>query len=349
MSFISVEPQSKALSESYSNGLLAQLDTQLEIISDRYLAFFQERRSIEAAYIDSLRKLHRKAKAVDVSFDPRTEPTTTRAGWDKIRDNLEREANIQQTFVDILDNDVIKPLVSLKEREDQTRKRIEEDLKRSAANYANYAELTISRLQKEYFKRYHPRFEGNVPTSSLGRREVPRTVEPAKSEAAFDDDCRWAVSHLNTLRLQRAENLGDGYDSLEELVYSTTVKDVLVKYMDGMTTAQRNHLATSTRAEVEQALDSADTSILRVSFRRALRFSIPPFTIYRNYHPGAHSDSLFGVPLVDATTNEDNIPRVIRMCIEEVEKRGLYTKKIYSLGSPIDPEVRQASGIRLND
>jgi len=29
------------------------------------------------------------------------------------------------------------------------------------------------------------------------------------------------------------------------------------------------------------------------------------------------------------------------MCIEEVEKRGLYTKKIYSLGSPIDPEVRQ--------
>ena len=43
MSFISVEPQSKVLSESYSNGLLAQFDTQLEIISGRYLAFFQER------------------------------------------------------------------------------------------------------------------------------------------------------------------------------------------------------------------------------------------------------------------------------------------------------------------
>jgi len=100
-------------------------------------------------------------------------------------------------------------------------------------------------------------------------------------------------------------------------------------------------VATSTRVEVENALDGADMSILRVSFRRALRFSIPPSTIYRNYHPGAHADSLFGVPLVDATTNEDNIPRVIRMCIEEVEKRGLYTKKIYSLGSPIDPEVRQ--------
>ncbi|KAN0123661.1 hypothetical protein V8E53_015920, partial [Lactarius tabidus] len=63
MSFISVEPQSRALSESYSNGLLAQFDTQLEIISDRYLDFFQERRRIEATYIDSLRKLHGKAQA----------------------------------------------------------------------------------------------------------------------------------------------------------------------------------------------------------------------------------------------------------------------------------------------
>ncbi|KAH9044598.1 hypothetical protein EDB85DRAFT_471359 [Lactarius pseudohatsudake] len=157
MSFISVEPQSRVLLESYSNGLLAQFDTQLEIITDRYLAFFQERRSIEATYINSLRKLHRKAKTVDAVFDPRAEPTTTRATWDKIRDNLEREANTQQAFVDILDNDVIKPLTTLKETEDQTRKRIEEDLNKSAANYADYAENTISKLQQAYFKKYHPR------------------------------------------------------------------------------------------------------------------------------------------------------------------------------------------------
>jgi hypothetical protein len=87
----------------------------------------------------------------------------------------------------------------------------------------------------------------------------------------------------------------------------------------------------STRAEVEKALGGADTSVLKVSFRRALRFSTPPFTIYRNYHPGAYSDSIFGIPLVDVTTDQDNIPRVVRMCIEEVEKRGLNTKKIYSV------------------
>ena len=43
MSFISVEPQSRVLLESNSNSLLAQFDTQLRTISDRYLTFFEER------------------------------------------------------------------------------------------------------------------------------------------------------------------------------------------------------------------------------------------------------------------------------------------------------------------
>ena len=43
MSFISVEPQSRILLESHSNNLLTRFDTQIRIIVDRYLAFFQER------------------------------------------------------------------------------------------------------------------------------------------------------------------------------------------------------------------------------------------------------------------------------------------------------------------
>ena len=85
----------------------------------------------------------------------------------------------------------------------------------------------------------------------------------------------------------------------------------------------------STRTEVEKALVGTDMSDLRASFRRALSFSIPPPTLYRNNRPGAHSDLIFGVPLVDVETNEDNVPKVMRMCIEEVEKRGLDTKGIY--------------------
>ncbi|KAH9017970.1 hypothetical protein EDB85DRAFT_1897394 [Lactarius pseudohatsudake] len=357
MSFLSVEPQSRVVLESHSNSLLAQFAIQLRIIVERYLAFFQERRRIEATYIDSLRKLHRKAKTIDASFDPRAEPTTTRAAWDTVRDDLRRavaEASTQQAFVDILDNDVIKPLRTLKETKDETRKRIEEDLKGTAGKYADYAENTISKLQRAYLQKYYPQqcahstdasrcpqdvpnkmFGGKVSALFRSRKEDSRDPEPTKSgsEEVSDDDYRRAVGRLHTLRLIRAENLGEGYDCLEDLVFTTTVKEVLVKYMNGMIAAyvKYDDLAMSTRAEVVKALAGSDTSGLTASFRRALSFSIPPSTLYRNSHPSAYSDLIFGVPLVDLETNQDNIPKVIKMCIEEVEKRGLNTKKIYSL------------------
>ncbi|KAH9059290.1 Rho GTPase activation protein [Lactarius vividus] len=334
-------------------------------VQNRYLAFFKERRRIEATYIDSLRKLYRRAKTVDASFGPRTEPTTTRVAWDKVRDDLEREANTQQAFVDSLDHDVpvIKPLTTLKESKDERRKRIEENLKRSAALYADHAENKISKLQQVYLKKYPPHqyarstymsqrpevapnksFGSKISALFRGRSEDLRDPEFTKlstSEEVSDDDCRGALSYLNTLRLMWAESLGDGYDCLEEFVFTSTVKDVLVKYMDGMITTHTKHdkLAMSTRAEVEKALAGTDTSDLRGSFRRALSFSIPPRTLYHNYRPGEYSDLIFGVPLVDVETNEDNVPKVIGMCIEEVEKRGLNTKGIYSVGSINDAEV----------
>ncbi|KAI9433278.1 Rho GTPase activation protein [Lactarius indigo] len=170
-----------------------------------------------------------------------------------------------------------------------------------------------------------------------------RGLEPSKSEEVFDDDCRRAVGFLNTLRLKRVESLDDGYDCLAELVLTPTVKNVLVKYMGGMTTVCTEHvnLTVSTSAEVEKAFAGTDTSGLGVSLGHALSFSIPPLTLYCNYRPDAYSDLIFGVPLVNLTTNQDNVPRVIRMCIEEVEKRGLNTLKIYLVGSIYDAEVLQ--------
>ncbi|KAH8989319.1 hypothetical protein EDB86DRAFT_1903013 [Lactarius hatsudake] len=362
MSFISVEPQSRVFLESHSNSLLTQFDIQLEIIADRYLAFFQERRRIEVSYISSLRKLHREATVVDAPFDPRAEPTTTRAAWEKVRDSLAREANTQQAFVHVLDNDVIRPLAVLKETEDQTRKRVEEGLEESAAKYADHAENTILKLQQAYLKKHHPRqypqstdvsqhsqdgpnrrFGNRVSAIFGGRQEDIGGLEPSRSEEVSDDDCRRAVALLNTLRLKRVENLGDGYDCLAGLVFTPTIKNVLAKYTDGMTTAYTKHgnLAMSTGAEVEKTLAGTDTSGLRASFDHALSFSIPPLTLYCNYRPNAYSNLIFGVPLVNLATNQDYVPKVIRMCIEEVEKRGLNAHKIYSVGSIYDADILQ--------
>jgi hypothetical protein len=117
------------------------------------------------------------------------------------------------------------------------------------------------------------RFGGKVSALFRGPRE-PELVKPAKSEEGIpilpmgsnlvykkvrsgletDYACRVAVRRLNVFRSKRAEYLGDGYDvsdilcydidlclhqtlktqSLEELIFTPTVKDILVKYMDGM-------------------------------------------------------------------------------------------------------------------
>ena len=98
-----------------------------------------------------------------------------------------------------------------------------------------------------------------------------------------------------------------------------------------MASAKYDNLAMSTGVEIERALASRDTSEtnLRVFFRRGLSFSIPPLALYRSYCLGAHSDLVFGVPLVDLATDEDKVPKVLRMCMEEVEKRGLNANGIY--------------------
>jgi hypothetical protein len=75
-------------------------------------------------------------------------------------------------------------------------------------------------------------------------------------------------------------------------------------------------------------------SDLKVSFRQAISFSTPPLTLYRNYRPGGYSSLIFGVSLVDLGMNGDKVPKVIRMCIDEVEKRGLNIDNIYSVSLP---------------
>ena len=99
--------------------------------------------------------------------------------------------------------------------------------------------------------------------------------------------------------------------------------------------AIHDDIAKSAGAEVVNALGGTDTSDLKVSFRRALSFSTPPITLYRNYHPSGYSHLIFGVPLVGhGVVTEDKVPKVMRMCIDEIEKRGLDTDKIYSVSLP---------------
>src|ERR1700733_8595460 len=100
-----------------------------------------------------------------------------------------------------------------------------------------------------------------------------------------------------------------------EITFSTASK----KYHD---------LAINIRPGVGKVLNGSIDSDLMASFRFAFSHSIPPVTLYRNYRSSGYSNLTFGVPLVvDPTSNQYDVPNVIRMCITEVEKRGLNANK----------------------
>ena len=115
------------------------------------------------------------------------------------------DADAQQAFVDILTNDVIKPLEILKasqeniflarlrsngrvvwkEANDKTRRRIERDLKSSAENYADYAENTVSKLQQAYLRKYQPQQHASSANISQNPQDISNKTFGLKMSSFF--------------------------------------------------------------------------------------------------------------------------------------------------------------------
>ncbi|THH11784.1 hypothetical protein EW145_g435 [Phellinidium pouzarii] len=140
-------------SENTLLGPIALFEQHLKFLQDSYLSFFQERAKIEEGYVDSLLRLHKRAKTMDTYLDHATEPSTVRQVWVEIRDAVEREAQSRMAFLQSLTVDVIDPITTLKETQDRTRKRIREDIKDSTLAHQDYAENALPRLKRTYFKR----------------------------------------------------------------------------------------------------------------------------------------------------------------------------------------------------
>jgi len=76
-----------------------------------------------------------------------------------------------------------------------------------------------------------------------------------------------------------------------------------------------------------------DLQRLRHLTNSTLAQAIPKKTLYYNYHVGECQDMLFGVGLVDYASSrglkDHEIPKIVALCIAEVESRGLKTEGIY--------------------
>jgi hypothetical protein len=107
--------------------------------------------------------------------------------------------------------------------------------------------------------------------------------------------------------------------------------------------------------QVEKVSTGRDMKGVEAYIRQSLASSIPNPILYHNFYVGECKDLIFGFSLQDYATARDlpegEIPKIVKICIEEVDRRGLDAEGIYrvspshNVDSPV-PVLTGRSGIR---
>ena len=94
---------------------------------------------------------------------------------------------------------------------------------------------------------------------------------------------------------------------------------------------------------------------VRAYIGQSLASSIPSPILYHNFYVGECKDLIFGFSLQDYATARDlpegEIPKIVRICIDEVDRRGLDTEGIYRVSPSlyvvfVPPVLTGGPGIR---
>ncbi|KAI0828264.1 RhoGAP-domain-containing protein [Trametes gibbosa] len=171
-----------------------------------------------------------------------------------------------------------------------------------------------------------------------GRSENALKSVRAKREAdEADKEYRKGVHFLETLRIRRVKIIESGFKSLESFVRESagTVKKVLEIYTDNLTAASatQNQLCEHGRRMVDKISPQRDSTAITDAIPRLLAAVTPRPIYYYNFNVGECKDLIFGVTLVDYATAravpEGEIPKIVRICIQDIEQRGLDCEGIY--------------------
>ena len=99
------------------------------------------------------------------------------------------------------------------------------------------------------------------------------------------------------------------------------------------TTVTQTQLAAHASRMIEKINPEHDTTLISQNIPRLLVIATPKPQFYHNYHVGECRDLIFGVSLVDYATakglGEGEIPKIVRICIREIDERGLDAEGIY--------------------
>ncbi|KAH9836530.1 RhoGAP-domain-containing protein, partial [Rhodofomes roseus] len=182
---------------------------------------------------------------------------------------------------------------------------------------------------------------GNMKDLAGRSDNALKSVRAKRDADEADREYRKGVHWQETLRLRRVKILESGYNSLETFVHENaeTVKSVLQRYTDNMvaTCATQSQICEHGRRSVQRISSARDSAIVGYNIPRLLAAAIPKPVYYYNYNVGECKDLIFGVSLVDYATarnlqgaeGEQGVPKIVRICVKEIDKRGLECEGIY--------------------
>jgi len=88
---------------------------------------------------------------------------------------------------------------------------------------------------------------------------------------------------------------------------------------------------------VDKISPEKDVSLVTTYIPRSLASAIAKPILYYNYNVGECHDLIFGFSLVDYATarglGEGDVPKILRICVQEVDQRGLDAEGIYRVSS----------------
>lgn len=109
--------------------------------------------------------------------------------------------------------------------------------------------------------------------------------------------------------------------------------------MCSATSTTQTQLSKHAREAVEKISSKADGERLAAHASRSLACAIPDPILYEHGQVGSCNDLIFGLSLGDYATaknlGEGEIPKIVRICIAEIDKRGLDSEGIYRVGLSI--------------
>uniref|UniRef100_D8PRV3 Rho-GAP domain-containing protein n=1 Tax=Schizophyllum commune (strain H4-8 / FGSC 9210) TaxID=578458 RepID=D8PRV3_SCHCM len=164
-----------------------------------------------------------------------------------------------------------------------------------------------------------------------------RMVRLKREADEADHEYRKGVHWLETLRIRKIKTLESAYRSLEMFIADTssTVKVVLARYTDNLiaTTTTETQITTHAKPMVDKISPERDVQRMTSFIPRAIASATPEQVHYEHGLQGVCSDLIFGISLTDYATGKNirdgEIPRIVRLCIEEIDKRGLDAEGIY--------------------